>query len=65
MHNHPCHCSQLKCIQVMWLYVIFINMGDKQKYGGEPGVLPVAIRTNQTPDVATIPGSCQLSLDFP
>lgn len=40
-------------------------MGDKQKYGGEPGVLPVAIRTNQTPDMATIPGSCQLNLDFP
>ena len=53
-------------IKVMWLYTVFINMGDKQKCGKKPGVplLPVVIITIQAPEMTMTPGSCHLGFDF-
>ena len=50
----------------MWLYTVFINMGDKQKCGKKPGVplLPVVIITIQAPEMTMTPGSCHLGFDF-
>lgn len=65
MHNHPSHCSSL-LYKGEWLYTIFINMGDRWKYEEKPGVLWLLVFTsaNQMPEMAQIPGSCQLGFDF-